>query len=352
MNQATTVLLGAIAGATIFLGLPVARLRGLGAHLRGRRYRRPAGPCLLQSHGVQPPETWNGRSKPTVPVAGDRHRAWTAQPLRRAGDRRVRPRWRHRLHRCAGGRLRAPQHHRRIRDRRPHDDRLEAGPLGFSGSRRTNRRWAYFCRDVDRLPGKLSLLLGRLSGSRGRRAALRAERAVQPGPQAQFPACVRLGPAVRLPDRVCDRPCADRRERPLAGVVEVGRTVPVGFDVLPIGVAPPEEALLDLEQAVQGVLHLAVVAKRLLDVVGHRLNHPSELSPNPRRHSLHTVPVHLLESPEDPVGGLQHALEDIPTPVLPPKGGLLLLNSVARAVNHAQLPFLAYWLPRVRKVAI
>jgi len=29
MNQATTVLLGAIAGATIFLGLPVARLRGL-----------------------------------------------------------------------------------------------------------------------------------------------------------------------------------------------------------------------------------------------------------------------------------------------------------------------------------
>jgi zinc transporter, ZIP family len=35
MNQATTVLLGAIAGATIFLGLPVARLRGLPKGLQG-----------------------------------------------------------------------------------------------------------------------------------------------------------------------------------------------------------------------------------------------------------------------------------------------------------------------------
>jgi zinc transporter, ZIP family len=35
MNQATTVLLGAIAGATIFLGLPVARLRGLPKAVQG-----------------------------------------------------------------------------------------------------------------------------------------------------------------------------------------------------------------------------------------------------------------------------------------------------------------------------
>src|SRR6202140_5133392 len=35
MNQATTVLLGAIAGATIFLGLPVARLRGLPKSVQG-----------------------------------------------------------------------------------------------------------------------------------------------------------------------------------------------------------------------------------------------------------------------------------------------------------------------------
>jgi zinc transporter, ZIP family len=35
MNQATTVLLGAIAGATIFLGLPVARLRGLPKGVQG-----------------------------------------------------------------------------------------------------------------------------------------------------------------------------------------------------------------------------------------------------------------------------------------------------------------------------
>ncbi len=35
MNQATTVLLGAIAGATIFLGLPVARLRGLPRSVQG-----------------------------------------------------------------------------------------------------------------------------------------------------------------------------------------------------------------------------------------------------------------------------------------------------------------------------
>ena len=35
MNQATTVLLGAIAGATIFLGLPVARLRGLPKPVQG-----------------------------------------------------------------------------------------------------------------------------------------------------------------------------------------------------------------------------------------------------------------------------------------------------------------------------
>src|ERR1700694_878402 len=35
MNQATTVLLGAIAGATIFLGLPVARLRGLPKVVQG-----------------------------------------------------------------------------------------------------------------------------------------------------------------------------------------------------------------------------------------------------------------------------------------------------------------------------
>jgi ZIP family zinc transporter len=35
MSQATTVLLGAIAGATIFLGLPVARLRGLPKTVQG-----------------------------------------------------------------------------------------------------------------------------------------------------------------------------------------------------------------------------------------------------------------------------------------------------------------------------
>ena len=35
MSQATTVLLGAIAGATIFLGLPVARLRGLPKAVQG-----------------------------------------------------------------------------------------------------------------------------------------------------------------------------------------------------------------------------------------------------------------------------------------------------------------------------
>src|ERR1700693_467558 len=35
MSQATAVLLGAIAGATIFLGLPVARLRGLPKSVQG-----------------------------------------------------------------------------------------------------------------------------------------------------------------------------------------------------------------------------------------------------------------------------------------------------------------------------
>jgi hypothetical protein len=37
---------------------------------------------------------------------------------------------------------------------------------------------------------------------------------------------------------------------------------------------------------------------------------------------------------------------------LPAKRGLLLLDSAARVVDHAQLPFLAYWLRQVRKVAI
>src|ERR1700694_5826727 len=124
MSQTTAVLLGAIAGATIFLGLPVARLRGVpkavqgflnafatgilifllwdilshagdpvnhalaaaragdrgpfdhGGHLRRGHRGRPARPRLLQPCAFRTPETRRPHPEPTIAVPRHRHRPW------------------------------------------------------------------------------------------------------------------------------------------------------------------------------------------------------------------------------------------------------------------------------------
>jgi ZIP family zinc transporter len=147
MNQATTVLLGAIAGGTIFLGLPVARLRGLPRSVQGFLNAFATGILVfllwdILSHAGEPVEAAiaHGNSSSfagmAVIFAGGvtagllglvyfnrsifshlRHgtdapnRAGTSQPVGGPRDRRIRPRRRHRLHRCPGGRIRAAQHH-------------------------------------------------------------------------------------------------------------------------------------------------------------------------------------------------------------------------------------------------
>src|SRR5260370_28927756 len=117
---------------------------------------------------------------------------------------------------------------------------------------------------------------------------------------------------------------------------------------VPLREAPAEEALLYLEESIEGVLHVPRVLERLADVTGHELNRLPQLAANGRGHGLHTVPVHLLELPEDPVGRLQHALKCVPAPVLPAQGVLLLLDACACVIDHfltlVQLPFLAYRL--------
>src|SRR5580704_3467443 len=62
MSQATAVLLGAIAGATIFLGLPVARVRGLPKAVQGFLNAFATGILVfllwdILSHGGAPVET-------------------------------------------------------------------------------------------------------------------------------------------------------------------------------------------------------------------------------------------------------------------------------------------------------
>src|SRR5690348_14738798 len=119
---------------------------------------------------------------------------------------------------------------------------------------RIDRRRPDVSRYVDRLPGELELLLDRVPGRGRRRAALRAERALQPGPQDQHPDDICVGFAARFPGRLRDRPLPDHRQRGLARYgLGLGVRVPVG----PAGEAPAEELLLDLEEAVQRSLYLA-----------------------------------------------------------------------------------------------
>ena len=68
MSQATAVLLGAIAGATIFLGLPVARIRGLPKSVQGFLNAFATGILVfllwdILSHGSAPVETALGAAR-------------------------------------------------------------------------------------------------------------------------------------------------------------------------------------------------------------------------------------------------------------------------------------------------
>src|SRR5690242_19387381 len=130
--------------------------------------------------------------------------------------------------------------------------------MELPGPRRIDRWRPDVSRYLDRLPGELELLLDRVPGRGRRRAALRAERAHQPGPQDQHPDDICVGFAARFPGRLRDRPVPDHRQRGLAGYGLLVR-VPVG----PAGEAPAEELLLDLEEAVERSLDLAGVTQAL-----------------------------------------------------------------------------------------
>src|SRR2546430_77795 len=286
MSQWTAVALGAVAGATIFLGLPVARMRGLPKPVQGFLNAFATGILVfllwdILTHAAGPVEVavGQGHAGPFVAMAA----------IFAAG--------------------------------------IAAGLPGH----------------VDGIPGQLGLLLDRFPGGRRRGASVRAERAVQPWPPDQHPDPLRVGAAGGILDRLRHRPVPDRRQRNL-GSYDV-QLVVLGIEVMPIGIAPPEKALLDLEHAVQHVLDLGAVPQRLGDVDRHRLYHLADLDTDSLRHRADAVPIHLLEAPEHPVGGPQHPLEGVPAALLPPADPLLLLDAAVGVVNHGQLPFLAYRLP-------
>src|SRR5207245_9120764 len=93
---------------------------------------------------------------------------------------------------------------------------------------------------------------------------------------------------------------------------------------------------------------LVVSEWRSGDVTRAWVNAPSQLYAYRGDNSLHAVPVHLLELPQDAVRRFQHALKGVSPAVLPAKSGLLLLDPCACVVDHfltlIQLPFLAYRL--------
>src|SRR5438105_12474119 len=89
-------------------------------------------------------------------------------------------------------------------------------------------------------------------------------------------------------------------------------------------VLPAEEALLDLEDRVQGLLHhLGVpegVDDRLRDLPQFLPNRVPEVA----RNRPDPVAVHLFELPQNTVGRVQHAVERIPALVVPPDAILQL----------------------------
>src|SRR5437868_5501967 len=117
---------------------------------------------------------------------------------------------------------------------------------------------------------------------------------------------------------------------------------------MPAGEAPPEEALLDLEQAVQRVLDLAAVAQRLPELEWNDGREVADLGADRLRHRLDSVSVHLLEAPQDPVGGREHPVEGVASPVLAPQRRELPENPAAGVIDHRRLPFPAYGLTEVR----
>ena len=62
--------------------------------------------------------------------------------------------------------------------------------------------------------------------------------------------------------------------------------------------APAKQAFLDCENAVERLLDLLGIPKRLFAVVGQLLDRDANLLANGRRERLDPVPIHLLEPPD------------------------------------------------------
>ena len=110
---------------------------------------------------------------------------------------------------------------------------------------------------------------------------------------------------------------------------------------------PPEQRLLDLEQIVKRGLNITQLAVDPTDrrgqpgrCVGYLLTQGFGHCPDP-------VPVHLLQPPEHPVGGPEHALECVPALVLSFDLSLQLANPLVGSVNHA-LTYLTEVLPNLQ----
>src|SRR6266851_1147746 len=173
MSQGTAVLLGAIAGITIFLGLPVARMHGLPKPVQGFLNAFATGILIfilwdILAHASGPVEAAlvGARTGPRTPFV------WMAS-IFAVG--------------IAAGLLGLPR-------------------TGWPDRRRPDIHW-----HVDRLPRELKLPVRRLPGDCGGGAALRRQRAVSRGPPAEHAASFRMGNALWLPDRLRDRPRADLR---------------------------------------------------------------------------------------------------------------------------------------------
>src|SRR5919109_1203208 len=86
----------------------------------------------------------------------------------------------------------------------------------------------------------------------------------------------------------------------------------------PLRVTPAEKAILDLEERVQHLLDLVAVPKNLDAGDGQLRQGLPNAFAHVLRYGLLTVPIHLLEPPEDTVGGMQHPVEGVPAVVFPP----------------------------------
>src|SRR5438105_1705046 len=99
-------------------------------------------------------------------------------------------------------------------------------------------------------------------------------------------------------------------------------------------VLPAEEALLDLEYGVQGLLHHLGVP----EWIDHRRRDLPQLLPNRvpevARNRPDPVAVHLFELPQNTVRRVQHAVERIPALVLPPDAIFQLAYRQIRLVDH------------------